>query len=150
MPVTLNQKLFTMAATVGALALLSERSKGAVIVVEPKVTLTPDRLNVASIEGYRRATDAEVNSAPTLKAEVSKYLSGTVGQVFFREYDGKQWAIAVETHTNHPEIGPTNKGISVFILNGDTTGITDSESFRRNTQLLVFIGIAYFGYKVLA
>lgn len=146
-----SEKMFALAAGVGALALLSRRAQAEPpVIVTPKVTLTPDGLNVATIEGYRRAKQAEVNAAPTLSREVSKYLSGTVGQVFFRVYDGKQWAIAVETHTNHPEIGPTNKGISVFILDTDTTGISDSEDFRRNTQLLVFVGIAYFGYKVLA
>lgn len=112
----------------------------------------PGKRNVNSIDGYRRAIDSELQKAPTLMSEIWGHLKNPIGTVVFRAYDGRDWALAVETHNNHPELGPTNKGVSVFVKDetvvDDTTGL--DEGTQNNLQLLVFAGIALMSYKLLA
>lgn len=112
---------------------------------DPRVSYAPGKLSVNSIRGFRRATNAEAQASPELMAAVRGYLQYTIGEVFFRTFDGKRWALALEKHADG------KKGVSAFIESGSDTGALDeSESFRKNTQLVVFLGIGYFTYKLLS
>lgn len=120
----------------------------------PLVHYGPGKLNVNSIDGYRRALNTDLQKAPTLMKEVSSYLSLPMGTVRFKSYDGKDWALAVEAHNNHPELGPTNKGVSVFIKDDtivnptDTTGLTEDLG-NSPALLMVWGGIILMTYKLL-
>lgn len=112
---------------------------------DPRVSYAPGKRSVNSIQGFRRATNAEAQASPELMSNVRSYLQYSVGEVFFRTFDGKRWALALEDHAGG------KKGVSAFIGTGSDTGALDeSESFRKNTQMVVFLGIGYFTYKLFS
>lgn len=82
---------------------------------EPIVNWAPGNRIVNSIPGYHRAKTSELG--PEIKRRAQGFLIFNVGTVKFVDADGKHYAVALEDHNNHPEIGPTNKGVSIFVRN---------------------------------
>jgi hypothetical protein len=76
---------------------------------------SPDGKTLNHLVGYHRAKQSELNRE--IIALSPSFLKFPVGHVeFVTTKDGKQFAAALEgSHNNHPEIGPTNKGVSLFV-----------------------------------
>lgn len=69
-----------------------------------------------SLTGYHRAKTSEVG--PQMRSAAASFLKAPVGSLHFVELDGKAYAVALEEHTNHPELGQKNKGVSIFAKDG--------------------------------
>ena len=81
---------------------------------EPIASWSADKGTLNILTGYHRATTSEVG--PEMKAISGSFLKKDFGTVSLVTADhGKHYAVAIEKHTNHPELGPFNKGVSIFV-----------------------------------
>ena len=80
---------------------------------DPVPNWAPGNRIVNSIPGYHRAKTSELG--PEIKKRAPGFLIFSVGTVKFVDADGKRYAVCLEDHNNHPEIGPHNKGVSIFV-----------------------------------
>jgi hypothetical protein len=85
--------------------------------VEPGTPIpmwSADGKTLNALTGYHRAKTKEVGRE--MVALAPQYLSKPVGSITYVFADGRDYAVAIEgSHNNHPEIGPTNKGVSLFV-----------------------------------